>query len=144
MLTFVAVAAVILGLKFSDRVEPEAEALDTELFPDTPIVVEGAVTVMVAAWESSERSCAKGTSRTEVLSAGTGAVGPEATASRAAAMPMESGPAQVSASSRIHSPTGSRARLSVRSPLMKVQCVKSSTAEVPLQKSAAMAARTDW
>ena len=57
------------------------------------------------------------------------------------ARPIESGPAQVSASSRIQSPTGSRARLSVRSPLMKVHSRKSSTDEVPLQKSAAIAAR---
>src|SRR5476649_2272942 len=56
-------------------------------------------------------------------------------------MPIESGPAQVSASSRIHSPTGSRARLSVRSALMKVQCLKDRKAEVPLQKSAVIAAR---
>src|SRR4051812_50228856 len=56
-------------------------------------------------------------------------------------MPIESGPAQVSASSKIHSPTGSRARLSVRSALMKVQCLKDRKAEVPLQKSAVMTAR---
>src|SRR5882757_4983263 len=56
-------------------------------------------------------------------------------------MPIESGPAQVSASGRLHSPTGSRARLIVRSALMKVQCLKDRKAEVPLQKSAAMVAR---
>src|ERR1044072_5708275 len=56
-------------------------------------------------------------------------------------MPIESGPAHVSASKSNQSPTGSPARLSVRSPLMKVHLVKSSTADVPLQKSAAMAAR---
>src|SRR5471030_973262 len=56
-------------------------------------------------------------------------------------MPIRSGPAQVSASSSIHSPTGSRARLIVRSALMKVQCLKDRKAEVPLQKSAVIAAR---
>src|ERR1700761_5892969 len=56
-------------------------------------------------------------------------------------MPTESGPAQVSASSRIHSPTGSRGRLVVRSAVIKVQCWNDRKAEVPLQKSAVIAAR---
>src|SRR5580698_7465820 len=56
-------------------------------------------------------------------------------------MPIESGPAQVSASSRIQSPTGSRARLSVRSALMKVHLRNERNADVPLQKSAVIAAR---
>src|ERR1700709_1710031 len=52
-----------------------------------------------------------------------------------------SGPIQDSASSRIHSPTGCLAKLTVRSALIKVHLRKSSTAEVPLQKSAATTAR---
>src|SRR3979411_2681678 len=57
------------------------------------------------------------------------------------ARPAPSGPIQDSASSSIQSPTGWRAKLTVRSALIKVHCRKSSTAEVPLQKSAATTAR---
>src|SRR3990170_1119207 len=57
------------------------------------------------------------------------------------ARPAPSGPIQDSASSNIHSPTGWRAKLTVRSALIKVHCRKSNTAEVPLQKSAATTAR---
>src|SRR5437868_2813212 len=56
-------------------------------------------------------------------------------------MPVPSGPIQLSASSKIQSPTGGRARLTVRSALMKVHLLKSSTDDVPLLKSAATTAR---
>src|ERR1700712_3994964 len=59
-------------------------------------------------------------------------------------MPAPSGPIQVSALSRIQSPTGARAMLTVRSALRNVHVWKSSVEEVPLQKSAATTARITW
>jgi hypothetical protein len=47
----------------------------------------------------------------------------------------------MSAFTRIHSPTGGRARLSVTSPLMNDHSFGSRTEDTPLPKSAAMAAR---
>ena len=57
------------------------------------------------------------------------------------ASPAPSAPIQDSASTRIQSPTGSREKFTVRSALRKVQSRKSSTEEVPLQKSAAAIVR---
>ena len=57
------------------------------------------------------------------------------------ARPAPSGPIQVSASTSIQSPAGSREKFTVRSALRNVHSRKSSTDEVPLQKSAAAIVR---